>query len=426
MPRMKKQHLKKRSDGRYACRYKDKWFMGNTEDEALEAREQYKRSEGKQPEFETVSVYAKHWLKVSYPTVAKSTFTGLEIHLEKLLSRIGNMKLSDVKPLQIKQVYSSEYAGLSNSYILSAKQLYCSLFDSAVADGYCNSNPARAKSAQPHKGTFGGHRQITEQERFWIENLCKDHRAYPAVMAMLYAGLRPQEAKAIDIDRDIDFDAETITVRETAHINGQKYAYTEQGKTDKANRQIPLLPPLKQALYSKHGYLISTKDGERVTVQSWKVMWRSYVHCMETAINGTPKEWYGRTKAHKAMLAENKPLPVWKEFLVTPYDLRHSFCCMLRDLNPPIELHTCIRWMGHADATMILKVYDEASDQRSEKEAERLKKALIGSQNGRQISDTEPETVQNQQDSIHRAFGSYPECHRFESYLSHMRKPSQE
>ena len=39
MPRQKKQHLKRRKDGRFACRYKDQWFYGQTEEEALEARE---------------------------------------------------------------------------------------------------------------------------------------------------------------------------------------------------------------------------------------------------------------------------------------------------------------------------------------------------------------------------------------------------
>ena len=48
-------------------------------------------------------------------------------------------------------------------------------------------------------------------------------------MMMLYAGLRPQEAKALNIDKDVDFKRDIITVRSTAHIdpeNGQKYAFT--------------------------------------------------------------------------------------------------------------------------------------------------------------------------------------------------------
>ena len=45
MPRQKKQHLKKMKDGRYFCRYKDKWFTGYDEQEVLEQREEYKRME---------------------------------------------------------------------------------------------------------------------------------------------------------------------------------------------------------------------------------------------------------------------------------------------------------------------------------------------------------------------------------------------
>ncbi len=43
MDRQKKQHLKQRADGRYRCAYNGKQFYGNTEAEALAARDEYKR-----------------------------------------------------------------------------------------------------------------------------------------------------------------------------------------------------------------------------------------------------------------------------------------------------------------------------------------------------------------------------------------------
>ena len=64
--------------------------------------------------------------------------------------------------------------------------------------------------------------------------------------------------------------------------------------------------------------------------------------------------------------------------------MRHSFCCMCRDADPPVELHTCIEWMGHADAKMIMRIYDEVSRNRSKTEAERLEKNLFGGQIGGQ------------------------------------------
>jgi integrase len=381
MPRERKQKLKKRADGRYACRYKNEWFYSwISSDDALKQREEFKEAEkrGRIMRY-FVKEYAEKWLVMSHPDIAPSTMQGLSTHLKKLNNVIGSFPLSDVKPSDMKEVYSTQYNGLSNSYIKAAKQLYCSMFDSAVADGLILSNPARDRAAKPHKGETGGHRSITPQERQWILTYCTDHRAFPAVMAMLYAGIRPQEAKAFDIDKDVDFKNETLSVRQTAHIdpkNRQRYVITDKGKTENANRTIPLLPPLKAALTDKHGLLITSAHGEPVTRTTWRVVWRSYVAQMETAINGIDRRWYGRTKEHKDIIAAGGKLPEWVSFTVTPYDLRHSFCTMCRDMKPPIELHTVIAWMGHADAKMILSVYDSVTDDRDITEAERLRNAF--------------------------------------------------
>lgn len=382
MPRQKKQTLKKRKDGRYCCKYHDVFFYGSTPEEALAAREEYKRNEqtGSVKKL-TVTEYALPWLRRSYPSVSDSTYTGLAIHLQHLIDEIGTKLITSVVPSDIKGIYTKQYAGCSASYLKSAKQLFCALFDSAVADGLTRSNPARDKTAKPHKGSAPKTRPITQQEREWILSYCNDHRAYPVVMTMLYAGIRPPEAKAIVIERDIDFENDIITLHEFAHNNGQKYTFSGKGKTDKAIRQIPLFPPLKQALKGRKGYLIASAHGERVTHTTWRVAWNSYVTEMETAINGVHKRWYGKTKDQKKLIAEGKLKP-WVEFTIVPYDLRHSFCVMCRDAG--VEINTCRRWMGHADAKMILKVYDSVSEDRSAQERKKIEKRLFRSQNGSQ------------------------------------------
>ena len=370
-----KAKLKRRKDGRFACRYHKNWFYSTVSaDDAIKQRDDFIRAQKRG--FYFVRDYADAWLTRSRPDVAPSTMTGLRKHLDKLLSVVGELPLSDVRPSDIKEVYSTQYSGLSNSYIKAGKQLFSALFDAAVADGLILSNPARDRSARPHKGTTGGHRAITEQERKWIDTLCLDHRTRPAVMAMLYAGLRPQEMKAFDVDRDVDFDRETVTVRQTAHIdpnNAQKYAFSGKGKTSRANRTIPLLPPLKAALNGKHGLLITSAAGKPVTRTTWRVAWNSYVSKMEEEINGSSYRW-------------RDPDKQWITFDVTPYDLRHSFATFCRDQTPPVEIHTVIKWMGHSDAQMILKIYDEVTDGREDADASRLKMAF-GSQTGSQEKD---------------------------------------
>lgn len=377
MPRERKPRPTRRADGRYVCRYKDQYFYSTDPDDCIRQREEFKEAErrGRIVSY-FVRDYAENWLERAYPNIAPSTKRGLKTHLQTLINAIGDLPVSEVKPSYIKAIYSEHYNGLSDSYIKAAKQLYCSMFDSAVADGLILANPARDKTAKPHTGTYQGHRAITALEREWIETLCTDHRAYPVVMAMLYSGIRPQEAKALNIDKDIDFKEEIITVRETAHIdaeNEQKYTFTGKGKTDKANRRIPLLQPLKTALEGRHGYLVTSAHGERITRTTWRVLWNSYVNKMEKAINGVDRRWYGRTREHKAILAAGGKLPEWVPFTVVPYDLRHSFCTMCRDNG--VELNTCRKWMGHADTKMILKVYDEITN-REEEQAKRLKKRI--------------------------------------------------
>ena len=380
MPRQKKQVLKRRKDGRYACRYKNQWFYSTDPDECLKQREQFKENErrGLIASY-FVREYAEKWLDRTYPNANPKTYKAMKRHVEILANAIGDLPVSDVKPSDIKGIYSSHYKELSNEYIKQAKQVFCGVFDSAVADGIIPFNPARDRTAKPHRGTVGGHRSITEQERTWMLTHCRNHRAFPLAMAMLYAGLRPQEAKALLIERDVDFNRETISVTHTAHTdpeNGQKYTITGQGKTDRANRTVPLLPPLKTALEGRTGLLITSAHGEPVTKSTWAWAWKSYCIHMEQEINGIPRRWYGKTKEHKAILAAGGQLPPWVRFTVTPYDLRHSFATMCRSMKPPIELHTVIRWMGHADATMILQIYDSVTDERDESEGRRLRDSL--------------------------------------------------
>lgn len=392
MPREKKPHLKKRKDGRYCCKYQGIAFYSYTSDtEAFALRDAYKESIKKGFKRQTVEQYALPWLKRTFPSVRDSTYAGLAIHLQHLIDEIGKKQLFEVVASDLKDVYTNHYAGLSNTYIRSAKQLYCHLFDSAQADHLISHNPARTKAAAPHRGKKPKERILSKQERIWIETLCTDHRAYPAVMAMLYAGLRPQECKALLIDRDVDFDNNIITVRNTAHVNGQKYDFTDEMKTDWSYRKVPLFPPLREVLKDRHGYLITSAHGQKVTIQTWKTAWQSYIFCMETAINGIQKRWYGKTKEQQIKKEAGK-LPAWIEFDIVPYTLRHAFCSMICRDNG-VELNVCRRWMGHADAKMILKVYDTVSGDRSEKERQKVENWLNQVQNGIQPENKNSGTV---------------------------------
>ena len=138
MPRGRRPHLKQRKDGRYCKVYKGQQIMGRSEDEVYDMYDQIIEDEKaglKKPI--TVGEFASAWLPIAYPNASYSYYRGLATHLQKLVNVIGSESIRDVLPSMIKRVYAEKYAGLSNSYVLDGRLLFCALFDAAVADGYC-------------------------------------------------------------------------------------------------------------------------------------------------------------------------------------------------------------------------------------------------------------------------------------------------
>ena len=372
MPRPKKQHYKRQKDGYYHCEYLGHHFKARTEEDLEAKKEAYKKALETEEiirENPTVAEYIERWLPVAKAGVARSTYNNAAVHLDHMISQIGSIRVKDVRPSDIKAIYSTHYLGASDQYIRHARSLYAAVFKSAMDDGLIRANPVTADSAKPHKGKSGGHRSITPEERKLIETVETDSPMHVAAIIMLYAGLRPQEVKALRME-DIDTQAGVIRVHSFVHTTtANGYTESETGKTAKATREVPLFPPVAKAVEGKTGLILKSDDGV-ATVTMWRRAWEAYRNGMERHLNGMQKRWYGRTREHKAMLAEGKELPPWKPFTVTPYDLRHSFASWCRDHG--VELHTCVEWMGHTDATMILKIYDEVSSSRSKSEAEKL------------------------------------------------------
>ena len=129
---------------------------------------------------------------------------------------------------------------------------------------------------------------------------------------------------------------------------------------------MPLFAPVRKALEGKTGLVVSNVDGSQVSVNSFDAIWDSYCRAMETHLNGMSHKRYA------AKVRIGIEMPPWRKFTVTPYDLRHSFATWCRDHGA--ELHTVVDWMGHANATMVLHIYDETSVERSASEAAKLEK----------------------------------------------------
>lgn len=363
MPRQKKIRLKKRKDGRYACRYKNLWFYGETSEEALAAREYYKTHEG-DSESGQISIieYADEWLSLYRPNIKPHTHNTYAAALDRFFK--------PVKTQQVRTIGTSEIAlciqGINNFsgyHINRTMFLVRAILDTAVEERLLPTNPARSKSLSIPQGKNGkGHRAIEDWERKLIHETMHPLRAM--YLVMLYAGLRPGEALGINITDDVNFEKGIIHVRRSIDLHTEKNGVESAGKNQFAIRDVPLIPLLAQELKGLSGLLVPGKKGY-IGKDAYRMLTLSYRTALLHKANGI--------EGHHAPKVKPKG---WKEITFTAYDMRHSYCTMCRDAG--IDQKVLMQWMGHTDYTMIMRVYDHITPERLETSSENL--SLITSQ----------------------------------------------
>jgi integrase len=360
MPRTK---LKKRKDGRFRKVYAGVPFYGLTEKEATDKANAYKRDleAGLRAEQAgiTVQEYANRWVQIHKANVSLNQYNDYVRRLNTVCIYIGNKRMRDVVMSDIQLVYNELMTGKSKSSITKYASMIKSLFSAAQIDRIIMHNPCLA--AKPPKGYAGSHRALEDWERDAVHQMVNSgHRFAAAAMTMLYAGLRRGEVLALNIDRDVDFDARVIHVREAVHFESNRDKLGKP-KTEASVRDVPLVDVLADVLRGKHGLLITGAGGEYMTQSAFKRAWESYLTKTEAMLNGvTQKRWYGKTKEQRQIIADGGELPQWKEFRVRTHDFRHSYCTMLYELG--IDIKTAQTWMGHEDEAMTRQVYTHLSN----------------------------------------------------------------
>lgn len=390
---MPKASYKKRPDGRFRVRYKGKEFYGATQAEANAKRDAYRRQLESGLREQTIGIhfgsYAIQWIEAYKDDCSNRTYNAYVSIVNRAIDVIGDRRMKDITKMDIQKLLNA-MKGYSTSTVKKYRMTLNSIFASAVQDRVILTNPCYGVKLP--ESTSGTHRVITEEERKLIHDSVGHHDMAVAAMIMLYAGLRRGEVLALDHD-DIDLDAGFINVSKGIAYNGNRPLLSSP-KTDAGIRSVPILQPLKEALENVAGTVLKDANGGIMSETAFRRKWQSYITYLETQINGCHKRWYGRTKEHIRLVESGGTLPPWKECTLRTHDLRHSYVTMLYDAG--VDIKTAMKWVGHADEQMIMRIYAHLTEQRERAShihlASHVEKWLTGSKLG-SIDGEENETV---------------------------------
>lgn len=369
---MSQRKLTKRADGRYKVSYGTKQFYGKTKAEAIKKRDEYIASEniGLNLDYAEMTFrdYGLNWLRVYR--------TECGVSQQKQYAKMVEFTSDILRNKPMRSITVTDMQGICNrlsvysaSHVAKYMSMIRGIFRTAVAEGALIHNPMELVKRPKCKKTEG-HRALEPWERELVTATYAEHDFGLCAMVMLYAGLRRGEALYMDIDRDVDFDKGTITVRGAVSFAEGNQPQLTAGKTDAAQRTIPLVSPLAEALRGCHGLLCTKEDGTLMSQSSFDRKFDSYKTFLEQKLNGCQKRWYGKKKEHKALLAMGKDLPPWRDVTIRCHDFRVDFCT--RCYYAGIPLKTLQTWMGHSDVQMITEIYSKLTKEQEDYDAIKL------------------------------------------------------
>lgn len=369
---MARSKAEKSNYGYFKVYYKGKQFYGKTLAEANAKRDAFMQKEQAGIDVLTHEKsifrnYAMHWIDVYRSDCGKTQHRQYITMAEYCAERLPKM-MKDITVQDIQKVINS-LSCYSPSHVNKFMTTIRGIFSTAAAEGVIMHNPMEA-IRRPRTKKVEGHRALDPWERDLVRTTCMNHDFGPAAMVMMYAGLRRGEVLYLDVDRDIDFEKKKITVRGAVAFPNGTHGEVTGGKTAAALRSIPLVKPLEQVLQGRHGLLLTKEDGEMMTLSAFERKLDSYITFLEAKLNGCPKRWYGKTREHKALLASGKELPPWREVKIRCHDFRVDFCT--RNYEAGIPIKTLQKWMGHADAKMIMNIYAKLTEEQEQANALKL------------------------------------------------------
>lgn len=226
----------------------------------------------------TVKEYAEKWLAMHAAHIRATTLVDYTSKVKiYIVAPLGEKYMSEVTPDDVKMAISKA-AQRSASIYRSVQMLYKMIFSSALESNIIDRSPC--VNLNPRGGKASKEKlALTDKQVKTLLDAVRGLPPYPFIMLCLYAGLRREEALALQWDSVfLDDTAPHITVCRAWHGEHNRPVITTDLKTKATKRTIPIPPQLVACLKdvkdkSASKYVIANRDGEPLSGTQWRRLW---------------------------------------------------------------------------------------------------------------------------------------------------------
>lgn len=287
------------------------------------------------PDCITFGEYSKNWLRNK--NVEPATKEAYRICLAHCLE-LDDLPLNDIRKSDIQCLISENWECAASCRKIRA--VLVQIFDCAVDDELITKNPAKnldmPKLNTPTRGVLSDEQlkalsecDLTDEERLFVD--------------VLYCfGLRPGEALALTA-ASFNFAAGEVTIDKAIGYDKNGKGHMKGTKTGSV-RVLPIPNVITEDRVKEDGLLFSGKNGMPISKATEKRMWRRIKQKWNLALGGDNGD--DRLKG------------------VKPYYFRYTFATDL--YYSGISLKEAAYLMGHADTSMLLKIYAQLDEQRED------------------------------------------------------------
>lgn len=243
------------------------------------------------------------------------------------------------------------------------------IYQYAIANRVADYDPTTGAKT-PKDAPVRDRRALTPEERRRIEEF--DHPARPAMMLMLYSGLRRGEAGAL-LWSDIDLKKRTISVTKSMDYKQGVVKAPKNGRS----RIVSIPKVLADYLVNvphRGAQVVLSRSGKPMTETAWRAMLDTYLKDLNVRYGYAGEDV---SKCRPGGL----PMRI-EEF--TYHCLRHTFCTMLYEAG--VDVLVAQEQMGHSDVKTTLAIYTHLSQEHKAHDIRKLDEFL---QNGNAPAETD-------------------------------------